>query len=300
MSSISNQTLNPFTTPKETKKQPVEPIGGKMGDFDETENYFETTKFISQGNFIIEPAAAVAEAEAIIREAAVSKNNVIYGELLGSLNIRGDTETFIEQTRELKIDTTEPRDINITAQDQKDLFAGLFSAGTDTIKDMANKAVSTLTDVGTTTAEVIKDTVIKDTLGFGVKKETPKTPEEIEKANEAAAQKALEQKFQAHLTIPHPEVNIFELDNKVVSRSQLEEALGIRITGENVDEKGKLKANKETEGKKALDDMAKQQEAAAAKAEALAKATKSKGGIMGQGELDKGTENPNHFSKAAG
>lgn len=303
-SSMANQTLNPFATaPKETKKPPQE-IGGSM-EWNERENNLENIeaqKFINPENFTMEPVAAVTAAENIIREATqakpASEPNVIYGEYQGSMAFQGDTGTFIGQTQELRIDTTGPRDINISSQDQRDVFAGLFSAGTDTLKSAANKAASTLTDVGTTTAEVIKDTVIKDTLGFGIKKEIPKTQEEIEKANEDVAQRVHEQKFQGHLTIPHPEVSVFELDNKVVSKSQLEEVLGIKITADHIDEKGKLKAGKAAEGEKALEDKAKNNQAAVQKANTLAMVTKGKG--LGQGELDKGAENPSHFTKATG
>lgn len=294
---MANQTLNPFTTtPKETKK-PIRQIGGSW-EWDERESNLEdpeTSRFINQENFVIEPAAVVAEAA---QTKPASEPNVIYGEYQGSGTIQGNAGTLIELTRELKIDTTEQREIEISANDQKEVLDILRSAGADTLKDAAKKTASTITDVGATTAKVIKDTVIKDTLGFGVKKEKPMTPEEIEKANKAAEQRAHEQKFQAELTIPHPKPSVFELDNKVVSSEHLEAALRVRLTGDHIDEKGKLKAGKAAEAEKALKDQAKLQEKAAQRANTLAMATTGKG--LGKGELDKGTENPNHFTKATG
>ncbi|KKS71065.1 MAG: hypothetical protein UV41_C0006G0017 [Candidatus Daviesbacteria bacterium GW2011_GWA2_42_7] len=323
MSSVSSQTLN-TSNPKEVKKQPVQQIGGRMGDFDETENYFETSRFVSSENFVMEPAAVVEAAEtiiegtvtvkaaeAIIREAAVvnaaeniireaaakpiQEENTIYGEYQGSLAIGESIKQFLEQTTELKADTTGPREINISPSDQKEAFVGLFSAGADTIKDTANKVISTAADTLTTTAGVTKDMVVKDIMGLG-KKESPKTREEIEKANEDAAQRAHEQKFQINLTVPHPEVSVFELDNKVVSKSQLEEALGARVTSSHIDEKGGLRTYIKTEAERVLGEKDKEQENAVQKANTLAVATKDKG--LGRGGLDKGTENPNHFTKA--
>lgn len=279
-----NWTINPFTTtPKEAKKQPVEPIGGKMGFFDETEKKFdeyETIRFVSQKNFKIEPAAVITEAEAIIREAAAKpakEQNTIYGEYQGTITIGESVKPFLEQTIELTVDPAGPREINISPSDQKEAFAALFSAGTDTLKGAATKVASTIADVGETAMGVMKDTVTKDVLGLGGNKERPKTAEEIEKVNKDAAQRVHEQKFWANLPVYQPEVSVFELDNQVVSRSQLEAALGLTITTDHIDNKGGLKANKKAEGNKAMADMARQQEVAAQKANTLAIITNSRG-----------------------
>ncbi len=315
---MANQTLNPFATaPKETKK-PVEPIGGKIGFFDETENNFEdleTSRFISQENFTMEPAAvveaaetileesaAVKAAENIIREAAakpIQEQNTLYGEYQGSLIIGESVKTFLKQTTELKVDPAGPREINISPSDQKEVFATLFSAGKDTLKDAADKTVSTIADTLGTTTEVVKDTLVKVT-GWE-KKESPKTREEIEKANKEAEQRAHEQKFWANLPVHQPDANVLEalqVGDKVVSKAQFEKAMGIRLTSENLDGKGKLKAGVEAAGEKALEDQEKQDLAATQKANTLAVATKGKG--LGKGDLDKGTENPNHFTQAKG
>jgi len=318
-SSMANQTLNPFATPKETKKL-VEPIGGKFGFFDETERNFEdleTSRFISQENFTIEPAAvieaaeniikesaantseesaAIAAAESIIKEAAIKPQEekiTVFSE--GSLVFNKDTsiEINLSKTEELRVNPDGPRDIQISASDQKEAFATLFSAGTDVAKDAVNKAVSTTLGGAKDALEEGKN-LVKVIIGQGAKQEQ-KSPEKIAEEQKAAEQRAyLASRQQEAPHFSKDEIGVFKVKTKTASRDEIEKVLG-RITGDSINEKGELKSYAQSEVEKAFDEADRLRQLDADRKAQLATAT-GKGKGLDKGELDKGTENPNHFT----